>query len=694
MFNRIFAVSFSQIKPYYYCQQNYFNQAASLLVSQSFKERRTLLHTKPPTSSQSQVEGKFAANKPKCSNEQHYIQMHNDPDIFGGTANQKPQEIDDDDVAEEQFLENPVSPTKKLSTKQYADMIKEHLRNNRVKEAIDIVEIRMIKEDRVKPENYIYNLLIGGCARVGYSKKAFSLYNKMKQRNLKITGGTYTSLFNACSNAPWSQDGLHKANQLREIMFEKGYQPNESNYNAMIKAYGRCGDIQTAFKLVDEMKTNHLDIRVDTFNHLLQACASDKDLGFRHALLVWHKMHNRRQIPDIYSFNLMLRCIRDCEIGDLPTMQQLLESLLKNATEITRNKENQLLLQNSNDETVSIVEKSSDAVTPVIDEAPNLLAKQPKLGSLISLKEIRKPEDRLLLLGGTHCFLREMSAANVVPTIKTFTALLDVIPATLSAEKNLMSTIRRLNIKCDIDFFNILIKKRSLRCDYDAAKSVLTMIQTAGLQPDIVTYGVLALGCVTKSDARELLQDMYTKDFRMNIQILGAMLKQGCYHQNFEYILEIMKIVKDERIKPNEQFLMHLHNFQLNCIRLIKNSVRFWHNNYINSKWILIKFILLQHKNRENHEFKIDFADFQIKLKKWQSFMGFSDVKLDEAVKIVREHPWEQFQYSQHHGLEPEKNEKQRHKKKKVRKIPLIEAENVDGIDDNSNVSENVKRIM
>lgn len=43
--------------------------------------------------------------------------------------------------------------------------------------AIDVLETRMLKEDKVKPDRYIYNLLISGCARYGYTKKAFSLFN-------------------------------------------------------------------------------------------------------------------------------------------------------------------------------------------------------------------------------------------------------------------------------------------------------------------------------------------------------------------------------------------------------------------------------------------------------------------------------------------------------------------------------------
>lgn len=44
------------------------------------------------------------------------------------------------------------------------------------------------------------------------------------------------------------------------------------------------------------------------------------------------------------------------------------------------------------------------------------------------------------------------------------------------------------------------------------------MINIADLKPNIVTYGVLALGCRTAEEADELLQEMYNKGVRYAFQ--------------------------------------------------------------------------------------------------------------------------------------------------------------------------------
>jgi pentatricopeptide repeat domain-containing protein 1 len=418
--------------------------AFTRIVSRQLLSQNHTLHYSPVASKILQWQIRNYSPHGKVENVRELIAAQ-DSDTFGGlstSGSADDEYVDEGDIEEEEFLKHPPKQSQKLTTRQYGDMIKEHLKYHRIKEALDILEVRMLKEDRVKPENYIYNLLIAGCAKVGYSRKAFDLFLRMRQRALRVTGGTYTSLFNACANTPWPQDGLNKANRLREIMLEKGYDPNAVNYNAMIKAYGRCGDLKTAFQLVDEMTDKNLRIEVDTFNFILQACASDKEFGFRHALLVWHKMLQRRLTPDIYSFNLMLRCCRDTHFGDADSMDEVLQTILLNSGE-----QNQLQLETSQE---SLLLKKAKQKDPSSDPTPNLLSIQPHLGNLISLSEVKKPEDKLILLGGFSGFLETMKTFGARPDLKTYTELIEVIPPSTASEKRLLKELKKDEIKCDV----------------------------------------------------------------------------------------------------------------------------------------------------------------------------------------------------------------------------------------------------
>lgn len=57
----------------------------------------------------------------------------------------------------------------------------------------------------------------------------------MKKADIKTTPATYTSLFNACANAPFKDDALKRAKKLHNLMCMKSIEPNIVNYHAMIK---------------------------------------------------------------------------------------------------------------------------------------------------------------------------------------------------------------------------------------------------------------------------------------------------------------------------------------------------------------------------------------------------------------------------------------------------------------------------
>lgn len=457
----------------------------------SFKSKPAVL-----TSNRHDLWPEHNENMSNLSEKDFLVRLKTDPDTFG-TKSQS-EFVDDDDYIEEKFLSEQPLPSQRLSTKKYSNMIKDLITKRKIKEAIDVLEVRMLKEDRVKPEAYIYNLLIGACGRVGYTKKAFMLYNSMKRRGLKAMGGTYTALFNACSNSPWPlTDGLSRAKKLHLIMIEKGDEPNDTTYNAMIKAFGRCGDLQTAFFLVDEMASKGHQVSADTMTFLFQACITDKEAGFRHALLVWRKLIDKKIKPTVFNYNMLLRTIRDCGLGDIETTKDVINKIISSKEEeklILSSDNKNLLLTGSDtkinsekcqekqeanaevnqqhhtielekDNNESIISKSIN-----VDLRPDLLATVPHLGTLITLSEIKKPEERLLLVGGFRSFLENMEEHECKPDIRTFTQLLNCIPGSLAAEQQLLAALKKYNVKPDIDFYNMLMKKRSMRTDYEGAK--------------------------------------------------------------------------------------------------------------------------------------------------------------------------------------------------------------------------------
>jgi len=135
---------------------------------------------------------------------------------------------------------------------------------------------------------------------------------------------------------------------------------------------------------------------------------------------------------------------------------------------------------------------------------------------------------------------------------------------------------------------------------------------------DIITFGVLALGCKNKNEAKDLIKNITDHGFRVNAEILGTMLGQACYHFNFGYVTYIMNMVKHEEIKPNRLFMDRLNSFD--------NK---------------IKDLMKKRKSRENNVpdfiqsnyFKEGYRKFQNFYKKW-----LLEITIEEEL-----HPWDQF---------------------------------------------------
>ncbi|KYQ54424.1 Pentatricopeptide repeat-containing protein 1 [Trachymyrmex zeteki] len=468
--------------------------------------------------------------------------------------------MDEREEEEEKFQDTEACIPRRLkpSLGQYAEMIKSHISKKDLNSALQVLDL--IKENRDKPTIYLYNLLLYGLAKQGDVKQCFSLYNKAKKYKLQPNAATYTSLFNACALSNNSEVALEHLNKLRKLLYERQLPLNDTHYNVMVKAYSWHGQIVNAFQLADEMRDRRIPIGEITYNSLFHGAISNKEAGLRHALIIWHLMHMKNIKPSLITYNLLLRAIRDTNLGNL--------------------KPDDVLLSGFSQTRVSMLE----------GEKPDLLASPPTLSTLLPMKKeqnvmqhdtdvvVQKSvnlndvlvSNRLILFGGLEGFLNRMSNDGVKPNIKTITLLLDLIPNTVSAENLLVKTAEEKNIELDIDFFNMLIKRRSIRFDYKAAKEVVSMAERKGLSPNIMTFGVLALGCQECRQAKEFLEGIEIFGYKPNSVIIGTLVGTACYKKNFEYLLFMMRYMMENRTRPTAQTIEIVKKFSKELSKIEK----------------------------------------------------------------------------------------------------------------------------
>ncbi|XP_074960902.1 pentatricopeptide repeat-containing protein 1, mitochondrial [Phalacrocorax aristotelis] len=496
------------------------------------------------------------------------------------------------------------------------------IKEDKLAEALELFEVKMLKEERLQPEESNYTVLIGGCGRVGYVKKAFRLYNDMKKRGLTPTEATYTALFNACAESPWKDSGLQSALKLRQQLKSKNEELNLITYHALLKVCALCSGLRMCFDVLKEIVHKGHVLTAETFSFLLMSCIKDSENGFRYALQVWKQMTKLGIKADSHTYNLMLRAARDCGIGDPVVASELLlrpagesSSQLRLAPGRQKEKvknqnkkrsegaaavqldveamEKQLFWESSVQREELVRQQNKDENQVETEPAalaspsragalmrrgqkemereqgrqsqklpfcslPNLLDSGTPDTAVVSLGTVATPSSRLALMGDVEGFLSKMKEDNAEPNIKTFTLLSELVEPQSPSESSLLALLDEHKVKVDVTFFNTLIRKKSKRGDLEGAKGMLPALVKRGLSPNLQTFCNLAIACHHKKDGLQLLSDLKRSGVTPNKYIYSTLIAAAVRQLDYSYLTEILRDMRNNEVPPNEVIIRQL----------------------------------------------------------------------------------------------------------------------------------------
>ncbi len=131
----------------------------------------------------------------------------------------------------------------------------------------------------------------------------------MKKHGLLPTDHSYTSMLSACAEAGSQADAI--LTKVESEIERRGVRLNTIATNAHINALASCRQQEHALKAYMDMIKAGSTPDLRTYSSLLQASAKDRVGGMLVAQRVWEEMMGTGHQPDMYSFNLLLQCIRD-----------------------------------------------------------------------------------------------------------------------------------------------------------------------------------------------------------------------------------------------------------------------------------------------------------------------------------------------------------------------------------------------
>jgi pentatricopeptide repeat protein len=162
-------------------------------------------------------------------------------------------------------------------------------------------------QKNVAPDLVTYSTVIKGYCVKGELEPAMQLFTLMRKRGIKPDAILFNSILDGCAHKQMRT----LTEQVLADMEEEGVNPSNFTLSILVKLYGRCGDLDEAFDVVEAYpKKYSFDINAQVYTCLMSACISNKQLP--RALSVLQQMKMAGCVPDGKTYQTMLNgCLKN-----------------------------------------------------------------------------------------------------------------------------------------------------------------------------------------------------------------------------------------------------------------------------------------------------------------------------------------------------------------------------------------------
>merc|ERR1719272_719942 len=157
-------------------------------------------------------------------------------------------------------------------------------------------------ELQVTPDLITYSTLIKGYCLCGDMDEGMQLFMLMRKKGILPDAVVFNSLLDGCAKRQMRT----LCEQVIRDMLEAGVTPSNHSVSILVKLYGRCNDLEAAWKVFEEMPREHgFKANAAVYTCLMSACiannAMDKALDLR------LRMMKERVALDQKTYSTLLR---------------------------------------------------------------------------------------------------------------------------------------------------------------------------------------------------------------------------------------------------------------------------------------------------------------------------------------------------------------------------------------------------